>query len=653
MAGIRLTGLTSGLDTETLVGQLSEAYQKKVDNVKKQQTKAEWKKEAWKSLNTKIMDFYKGALSEFKSVSTYRAKAATGDLKGIKVTAGNNAVNGTHRVQVKNTATAQMWTGKKINSSTYTATSYTPALDDSVKLSDLKDGNGNFIGGSLKNAAFKVSANGTDYDVKVSVGDDATVKDVVDNINSQLEGSGLTVDFSNGTFRMTNGTSTPGTKVDDNGETVNIMEGGYGITISGASDETAAIFGVKAGSEGTTIKPASEAENDVDVPNIIGGSQRFNITVENKDAKVTGYTKLTDLGIAAGTEIKVNGQAITIGNGMTLNKLAEQMAKTGIEASYDAGQGRFYLNAKNTGSANGFEVEGDAATLAKLGLDLKAGDEGRIDATDAEIEYNGVTYKQATNSFVINGLTIDATEKGEMQTFTVGMDAQGIYDKIKNFVKSYNDLIGEMDGLYNAKRVKDYEPLTEDEKKAMSDDEVEKWEKVIKDSLLRRDSTINSLLTSMRSSLSKQIAVTDSDGNVKRYSLASFGIDTGVYTEHGKLHISGNKDDSDYADFTDKLMAMLQSNPDAVEKTLAGLGTEMYNNLQKAMGRVEGVSSAMTFYNDKTMDEEISGYKDKVTKEQEKMSAEEDKYYKQFAAMESAMAKLQSQQTYISQLFGM
>lgn len=652
MAGVRMTGLVSGLDTESIVGQLSEAYQTKVDNIKKEQTKAEWKKEAWASLNTKIMDFYKGALSTFKSVSSYKAKAATGDLKGVKVTASNTAVNGTHRVQVKETAAAQMWTGKQINNKTYTATSYTPAVDGTKKLSELRDDSGNYIGSRLQDVAFKVSANGTTCDVKVNVGDDATIDDVVQNINDQLKNTGLTVEFASGNFRLSNNTSTSVTETDADGNTINKMEGGYAVTISGASEETAAIFGIKAGDEGTTIQPASAAQNDSDVVNVIGGSQRFNITVETESTKVTGSSKLTDLGIAVGKEIKVNGQAITVGNTTTLDQLANQMAKMGIEANYDEGQGRFYLNAKNTGTANGFTVEADDDTLAKLGLDLADGDPAKIEAKDAEIEYNGVKYTQATNSFNINGLTIDATEKGDVQTFTVGTDAQGIYDKVKEFVKSYNDLIREMNTLYSAERLKDYEPLTDKEKSAMDEKDVEKWESTIKASLLRRDDTISSLLTSMRTTLSKAVQVTDADGNTKSFSLASFGINTSTYTEKGKLHIDGDKDDADFADFDDKLMKAIMNNPNAVEKTLSSLGAEIYDNLRKAMGSVEGMSSALTFYNDKYMDDEIADYKEKVSNMQDKMTAEEDKYYKQFSAMEAAMAKLQSQQTYISQLFG-
>lgn len=657
MAGIRMTGLVSGLDTETLVSQLSKAYQTKVDNVKKEQTKLEWKKEAWTALNTKLMDFYKGALSTFSSVSTYRTKAATGNLTGVKITAGSKAVNGSHRVKVVSTATAQMWTGKKINDKTYTATSYKAAVDNTMKLSDLKDQHGNDIGNQLKNAEFKVSANGVDYNVKVNVGDDATIQDVLDNINGQLNGSGVKVDFAAGNFRMSNESAVSSEIQNDTGETVTVFSGGHDAKITAADEATAAIFGVTTEGEGTLIEPRS-SDPDKDPVTTIGGSTRFYEEVQTADTKVTASSKLVDLGIAEGTEIKINGNAITVDRTTTLKSLATQMAKLGIEANYDAGQGRFYLNSKATGKDNGFTLEavnadGTASdALGKLGLDLQAGDEGRIDAENAVIEYNGVRYEQASSTFDINGLTIEATEKGETQTFNVGTDTQAIYDKVKEFVKSYNTLIEEMNTLYNAKRVKDYEPLTDEEKAAMNEKDIEKWEGVIKASLLRRDDTISSLLSSMRSTLNKQVSVTGSDGTTKNYSLASFGINTSVYTERGKLHIYGDKDDGDFADFEDSLMKAINENPEAVEKTLSTLGSEIYKNLQKAMSGDRELSSALTFYNDKQLDKEIKEYKDRVSTLQDKMLAEQDKYYKQFSAMETALAKLQSQQTYISQLFG-
>ena len=247
-------------------------------------------------------------------------------------------------------------------------------------------------------------------------------------------------------------------------------------------------------------------------------------------------------------------------------------------------------------------------------------------------------------------MTIEASGVGEEQSFTVDNDVDGIYDKVKSFIKEYNELITEMNKLYNAESSRGYEPLTSDEKESMNDEDIKNWEDKIKGSLLRRDSTISSLLTNMRTILNKSVEVTNSDGTTSKFSLSSFGIVTSDYTEKGQLHIQGDTDDSDFMDKEDKLKAALASNPDAVTKTLTSLGTEVYDYFFKAMKKTE-TSSALTFYNDVTMDKDIKQRKEDVTSLQEKLSAEEDKYYKQFSAMETAMSKLQSQQSYISQLF--
>lgn len=96
---------------------------------------------------------------------------------------------------------------------------------------------------------------------------------------------------------------------------------------------------------------------------------------------------------------------------------------------------------------------------------------------DASIRLNGVTYTSATNVFEVNGLTITANEVASGMTVTTQSDTSGIFDMVKNFFKGYNELINEMDKLYNADSAKGYEPLTDEEKDAMSDAEVEKWEK--------------------------------------------------------------------------------------------------------------------------------------------------------------------------------
>ena len=651
MAGVRMTGLASGLDTESLVKQLSDAYQTKVDNAKKKQTKAEWKKEAWASLNTKLIDFYKGALNTFKSAGTYNSKLVNGTLNGVKVTANSKAVSGNHKIQVKSTANAQMWTGHKINTGTYTASSYTAITDTSKKISELYDKNGYSIQNALNGSSFTVqnAEDGSKVDVNINIDENTTVDDLLQDINTQLDGTGLKASMTQGRLTFTNETATETT---DPATGTATYSGGRSLMITAANETSAKALGLTydASGKGMTVKSKSEISGN-EVNTVSGSAFAYDKQV-TADSKVTGSSKLVDLGIAQGTSIKVNGTEIVVDRTTTMDSLASAMAKTGINASYDTNQGRFYLSSKNTGVENAFTVEADDATLAALGLNLTDGEAGKIDASDASLVYNGVEYTQATNSFNINGLTMDVSSVGGEQAFSVDTDVDGIYDKVKSFVKEYNTLITEMNKLYDASSSRGYEPLTSDEKDAMTDEDIKNWENKIKGSLLRRDSTISTLLTSMRTTLNKSVEVTNSDGTTSRYALSSFGIVTSDYTEKGQLHIQGNADDSDFASLDDKLKAAISDNPEALMKTLTTLGDEIYKNFQSSMKRVVGVRSSLTFYNDLEMDDDIKSYKEDVTSLQEKLQDEQDKYYKQFSSMETALTKLQSQQTYISQLFG-
>lgn len=278
----------------------------------------------------------------------------------------------------------------------------------------------------------------------------------------------------------------------------------------------------------------------------------------------------------------------------------------------------------------------------------------RIVGQDAEIELNGATFISNSNNFQINGLTITAntvTEPGEEITVTTDTDTQGIYDMIKNFFTEYNNLINEMDKLYNAESAKGYEPLTDEEKDAMTETEVEKWEQKIKDSLLRRDSTLNSVANVMKTAFQSVIEI---DG--KKYSLSSFGIKTLSYfqaadNEKSAFHIDGDADDVYTSGNSDKLMAAIGSDPDTVATFFNKLAQNVYNELYKKM-KTSTLSSYNTVYNDKVMKREYNDYTDIIEKWEEKIETYETRYRNQFTAMEKALATLNSQQSALSGLFG-
>ena len=283
-------------------------------------------------------------------------------------------------------------------------------------------------------------------------------------------------------------------------------------------------------------------------------------------------------------------------------------------------------------------------------------DAKKIDGCDSKITLNGIEYIGSSNSFSINGLNITAqvvTGDGDANaiSITTATDTQGIYDKIKDFLSQYNSLINEITSLYNADSAKGYEPLTDDEKDAMSDTEVEKWEQKIKDSLLRRDDNLESLMSAMTSAMSGAVEV-----NGKKMYLSNFGIKTLGYlnapaNQQNAYHIDGDEDDANSSGNADKLMTAITNDPDTVINFMQGLADNLYKSVHTKM-QSSPLSSIYTVYNDKEMASEYSDYTDLIKKWEEKLQDKEDYYYKKFSSMETALSKLNSQTSSLSGLFG-
>ena len=312
--------------------------------------------------------------------------------------------------------------------------------------------------------------------------------------------------------------------------------------------------------------------------------------------------------------------------------------------------------------------------IGLLGLDTDSsnayGDKAaKINGRDAVIVLNGVKYTNTTNDFAINGLNIsvngvtddvadpdsDACLSGLNDSTAVSIntttDSQGIYDTVKDFLTEYNNIINEITKLYNADSAGSYEPLTDDEKDKMSDTEIEKWETKIKDSLLRRDNSLSSVMNAMMTSMSQSIEI-----NGKSYSLSSFGIQTlgflnAAENEQNAYHINGDEDDENTSGKEDKLMAAITSDPDTVIEFMKQLTTNLYKSIDDQM-QSNDLRSRYKIYNDKEMDKQYTNLTKTIKEWESKVSDKEDYYYKQFSNMETALAKLQSQTSSISSMLG-
>lgn len=395
-------------------------------------------------------------------------------------------------------------------------------------------------------------------------------------------------------------------------------------------------------------------------------------TVAKTDAtKATTSTTISELttlaaGETAKLKVTVGGvdKEIELSGSSTMADVVSKLNTAGVTASFDSTNQKLFVNSKSSGLANDFAIStvdsdlNSATVLDGLKLSTTSG-AIKINGQDAAITLNGADYSSSNNTFTVNGLTITAQKISEKDTngdyvgttINTTDDIDGIYKMVKDFFNEYNKLIIEMDTLYNASSSKGYEPLTDDEKESMSDTEVEQWETKIKDALLRKDSSLNSVVTGMKNSMMQSIEV---DG--KQTSLTTFGIETMSYflaadNEKGAYHIDGNADDSTSSGNTDKLKTAIASNPTQVASFFTQLATSLYDNLNTQM-KSTAYRTVYKVYDDKKIQKEYDDYDDKIAEQEEKLTALEDKYYKQFSVMESAMTKLNSQQSALTSMLG-
>lgn len=709
---IRLSGMVSGMDTESLVSALVSSYKLKKDNLVKAQTKLSWKQEKWKTMNTSIYGFYSGKLSSARFSASYNLKTSTvSNDKYAKVSASSSAVSGTQKLKIKQLASTGYLTGGQI-----TATDGSK-ITGSTKLSDI-------IGTTDGSISIKTSSGTKSIDITSDMN--------VNQFVSKLKEAGVNASFDENNARFFISSRESGkdndfslVANDSNGlnalqklgiYTVNdtdsaeykrlaaLTEGSdaYNIELEGmyskiTAEDTAKSYADKynAAKDKLDALAADDtwdhsltldeyvAKLKTETPDILNAYDKYKKekvdsegnTVKDSDGKVV-YEYDTEAMEKDGVKDEYEAAVKKKASNESLIKVYDENSKiientrdyvtVGADgkASADAANANVLKEVSDTNSANYANakalLDSKIAMAKQEAAKIAANKDSSSDPTKAvritgqnsEIELNGATFTNNTNDFSINGLTIQAMEVtgNDQVTITTNTDVDGIYDMIKGFLKDYNDLVKSVDVAYNAASSKGYEPLTSDEKDAMSDDEVKKWEEKIKDSLLRKDSTLGSVLDTMKNDMARSFKVGD-----KSYSLSSFGIATLGYfnspeNETGVYHIDGDKDDSKTSANTDKLREMIASDPDTVISFFSQLSTQLYTDLGKKMA-ASSTSSAYTIYNDKQMNTQYSEYNTKISEAEDKVTTWEDYYFSKFSAMESALAKMNAQSSSLTGLF--
>lgn len=706
---MRLTGLMSGMDTESIIQQLVSAKQTKVDDAKKARTKLEWKQTAWKELNTKIKNLQSKYISTMRFSTAYSKRTTkVSNSSAVSVITGENAVKGVQSLKINKLAKTGYLTGAELKGKD-------GSLTAASKVSDIE--------GFSTGGTFNITSGSNSVDVTVT--EDTTISDVL----NKLKEAGVNASFDAKNQRFFVSASASG------------LDSDFSITASdSAGDAALSLLGLKTrigsgeGEDNATYKKYAElaafyVEGDksatLDKINADGRitnaiNSRVNSYLEQyksllssrdsaqgkidqinekyKDStlkSVEDYADELSKKQEAKTKLEEEIQGMEDGDDKTakqaeldaLNEEMSALAEKKTDAQTLASATKTvedstsqmkdltdnYIDVTSTTDADG-KVTYSATAKAALTAEVEdsyynsvqyaakviadgstSGGATKVSGQDAEIVLNGATFTGKTNVFEINGLTFTAlstTAAGEEITVTTEDDVDGIYDMVKGFLKEYNTLINEMDKLYNADSAKGYEPLTDDEKDAMSDTEVEKYEQKIKDALLRRDSNLSTISSALKEVMSAGIEI-----NGKTMYLSNFGINTLGYfeaadNEKNAYHIDGDPDDTSTSGNADVLKSMISTDPDTVVSFFSTLSKNLYDKMSSLSKSVDGYRTFGNFYDDKKMKSDYDDYKTKISELEEKLNDYEDKWYSKFSKMETALAKLQSNSSAVTSLLG-
>jgi flagellar hook-associated protein 2 len=394
-----------------------------------------------------------------------------------------------------------------------------------------------------------------------------------------------------------------------------------------------------------------------------GDSNKLSLsdTLDKIGSKLAGGAMVFD---AAGKfTLTINNTDIEISKTDTLSTLISKVnnSSAGTTLNYSAYSDTFSMAAKETGAGTIALDDNGSGFFSKIKLTSSQITAGQ----DASFVLDGEAGSRKNNSFSVDGVTYTLAAKGTT-TISLSQNTDEIYNKIKGFVDKYNELIAKINGELSEKYNRSYTPLTDDQKQSMSEEQIKKWEEQAKTGLLKNDSMLNNMAISMRKALSDSIQ--DVSGG-----LSGIGITTGTYLEKGKLVIDANKLKEAIKNNPDKVMNLFAKESSvAYSDTTNGNGSKSERYAQNGFANrlydilrdhirttrdkdgnkgllIEkaGLTGDLSEFKN-LMSQDIDKKNTLIDQMTKKLYAKEDAYYKKYAALETAMSKMNSQASWLT-----
>lgn len=605
----RLTGMNSGLDVQSLVTGLMKAEKMPLDTLNQKKTTLTWQTNLYREVNTKLSTL-KNTLDNMRLSGDWKMNTATSSNESaVTVKADGTSSKISHSITVTELASgASVQSSGKITSDTMTAgTPPTAPLTVTAGSND----------------QLNVTLGGVTRTLTLSAGTYADADALATELQTQMDN--MFGKYSNGTTRKIEVTNASG-------------------ALQFKTNADPSLTGSTA--PAVSVSTVNGRDGLKDLGFTSGQSNRINTTAAI--STVGGSPALSPSG-----SFLVNGQKISYTGTDTIKSIMDKVnnSNAGVNMTYDSAADKFTFTTKDTGSAavvnlqnSSTSPDGNFLAFAKLPV-------GTVSGKDANVTIDGVQSYRSSNTFTSDGVTYTINQKTTSPvTATISQDVDSMVNKIKDFVKVYNDTIDLMNTRVKEVKNRSYTPLTDDQKKDMSDTDITNWEKTAKLGLLHNDGIVNSAISGLRSWVTASVG---SVANTSYNALYKIGITTMPYSnsspqDSGKLELDETALKKAITDDPSAVTGIFSNQP-------AGIAQKMYEQVNKSIKELSTKAGGSTTAIDNVttdLGNKINDLNKQIATSTVKLADKEDYYYKMFAAMDSAVGKNNSTLTWLSQFSG-
>ncbi|BEP30196.1 flagellar filament capping protein FliD [Helicovermis profundi] len=621
MSVTRITGITSGIDTDMIIKKLMDSEQVKIDNLKASKQYAVWEQEAYRDTISKLDTFQLNNLDLTNTSTNITSPTFFASFSS------DVSVNSTDVSYLTATGTSD------ITDFTHTVSSITQ-LATKDKYESASQGFNQILSGDLvtdfatnKPAIFKTSLtiDGTSKTISIDMSAIDNITDFTTALNSEI-GTQFGSDFNS--------------IASVSGNNIKFASPGNDLTLLSITGEEASMTWLGVSSGESTTSYSSKSLNDL-----------FGIVDADLTTMTVNGTSLSSLGVSQTTTVS---DLMDLVNGASLD----------AKMTYSPLDDKFNIESTSEGSSNDMTLSADFTSKLKFDTGV------HTSGLNAKLNIDGVDVTKSSNTFTLDGVlyTLKDTYSGvDPIDISVSKDTDGLYTKIKNFVDAYNTLIKDLSDKYSEEKFSDYKPLTDDQKKDMTQEEIDKWEEKAKSGSLKGKSELSSILSKMRT------AMYDTVTNAG-ISLYEIGITTSSnYQDEGKLVIDETKLKSNLENNYSKIVKLFTNSSDkayldsanATERyNESGLGyrlqdiikdniriTRDSNNLKGILVEKSGISDISPNATN-IIGKQIIEYDSRITDLLALFQDKEDHYYEQFGKMEAALSEMQSQSSSLMSQMG-